>query len=138
MAGGPGGGHQFFAGVADARQAGITDQGQGITGRQGRQQLWDAPQLVVLVEAHQRRTDAKAMQQQTAVAGVFAGDARHPRQHQLGPGGEVAAVADRRTHQVKHAGGGFRALAGVRAGLLHNAGLQLFHDAGPPAPARRR
>ena len=64
----------------------------------------------MLVEADQLLLDAQAMQQQAAVAGVFAGNAVHSRQQLLGPRREVAAVADRCSHQIENPG----------AGLLHN------------------
>ena len=64
----------------------------------------------MLVEADQLLLDAEPMQQQAAVAGVFAGDAVHSRQQLLGPRREVAAVADRCSHQIENPG----------AGLLHN------------------
>ena len=102
--------HQLFSGIADARQAGITDQRQGFAISQGLQQFRDALLLVVLVKADQPLLDAEAMQQQTAVARGFAGDAVHSCQQLLRPRREVAAVADRCSHQIENPG----------AGLLHN------------------
>ena len=121
MACAPGGGGQLLAGVGDARQAGIADQGHRFARLQGRQQLGQAGGPVVLVEAHQGHPDAEVVQQQTAAAGVLAGHPVGAGQHPPGPGGEVVQVADGGAHQIQNAGGGFRLLHRV----LHNASFTL-------------
>ena len=86
MASAAGGGRQLFPGITDARQAGITDHRQGFAIGQASEQFWDAALLVVLMKAHQFGLDAKAMQQQAAVAGVFAGHPVHSCQQLLSAG----------------------------------------------------
>jgi len=113
-----GGCHKVFAGIGDAWQARIADHGDSLAGRQSRQQLRDAAALVVLMKAHQpcdpiALAQSQLVQQQPTAAGVLTGDQVDPRQHMPGPGGKVAQITDRGSHQIQHPGGGF--------GLLHNA-----------------
>ena len=70
----------------------------------------------MLVEAHQAGIDAKAMQQQAAVAGVFAGDAINAGQHLLRPRREITAMTNGGAHQIQHPGCGLR----TGSGVLHN------------------